>query len=234
MGAEEALRFFKTYEIWIYVILGLGGLYFVIKFARAWNELRQSSFGLERESAQGRLNRASSVLVLIIMVAIIEFSLVTFVLPATPNANPLLTPTLNVLATPTNTISPEQTISLESTPDPASGDSGAEDQSACIPNQVILSEPQDGSTIEGIVPIMGTASISNFGYYKFEMARPDDANWLSIEARNNAVIDGQLGNWNTTLLEPGVYQLRLVVTDSQGNALPPCIIQVNVVRQQNP
>jgi hypothetical protein len=45
---EEALRFFKMYELWIYLLLGLGGLLYAAKFARAWNELRRSSFGLER------------------------------------------------------------------------------------------------------------------------------------------------------------------------------------------
>jgi hypothetical protein len=234
MEVEEALRFFKLYEVWIYLILGLGGAYFTIKFIRAWDELRQSSFGLERESAQGRLNRAASVLVLIVFAAITEFALVSFAIPAIPGANPLLTPTLDLLATPTVTLEPGGAPDAALIPEPDSGNEQAETQSTCIPGQVMLTEPQDGSTVEGIVAIVGSANIPNLGYYKFEMARPNESNWLSIEARNNPVVDGELGNWNTTRLDPGVYLLRLVVTDNQGQALPPCMVQVNVVPEQNP
>lgn len=223
---EEALRFFKMYEMWIYLLLGVGGLYFAAKFARAWNELRQSAFGLERESAQNRLNRAASALVLIVMAAIIEFGVVSFVVPAVPEANPLLTPTLDLLATPTTTLPADSMTAAQAT-QPAENLQSPE-QSGCVPSQVFITEPQNGSTIQGIVPITGTASVPNFGYYKFEMARPDDANWLSIEARNSPVAEGQLGNWNTTIVDPGLYQLRLVVTDNTGQALPACVIQVNV------
>lgn len=226
---EEALRFFKLYEMWIYLLLGVGGLYFAARFARAWNELRQSAFGLERESAQGRLNRAASALVLIVMAAILEFGLVSFAVPAVPEASPLLTPTLDLLATPTTTLAPDATPAALATEPAAAGNLQSPDQSGCVPEQVFIVEPENGSTISGIVPITGTASVSNFGYYKFEMARPDDSNWLSIEARNSPVQEGQLGNWNTTIMDPGLYQLRLVVTDNTGQALPACIIQVNVI-----
>ena len=230
---EEVLRFFNAYEIWVYLLLGLAGLLYASKFARAWNELRRSSFGLERESAQARLNRAASVLVLLFIGVLAEFALVTFVVPSVPGANPLLTPTLNLLATPTTTLSPEGTAQPQSTSDPAAILQPTQ-QPGCIPDQVMLTKPEEGSTISGIVPIEGTASIPNFGFYKFEMAKSNENSWLSIEANNNAVVNGQLGNWNTTRLDPGVYQLRLVVTDNQGQALPPCVVQVNVAPEANP
>ncbi|MFN2197430.1 MAG: hypothetical protein ACK2UW_15035 [Anaerolineales bacterium] len=229
---DAALRFFNTYELWIYLFLGLGGLYFAFKFARAWNELRSSAFGLERESAQNRLNKAASVMVLIFIAAIAEFALVSFAVPAVPGANPLLTPTLDLLATQTATLPPENSTDLAVTPTAENLQSSGE--SSCIPDQVMLTEPQDGSTVEGIVPIIGSASIPNFGFYKFEMAKTSDNNWLSVEANNQPVVNNQLGNWNTSRLDPGAYQLRLVVTDNEGQALPPCIIQVNVVTAQNP
>jgi hypothetical protein len=231
---EAALRFFSTYEPWIYLILGLGGLYFAAKFARAWNELRSSSFGLERESAQNRLNKAASVLVLIIISAIAEFALVSFALPAVPGANPLLTPTLDLLATQTATLPPDTTVGLAATPEPTAEFLQSSSESSCVPDQVMLTEPQDSSTVSGIVPIMGSANIPNFGFYKFEMAKTNDNNWLSVEANNRPVVNNQLGNWNTSRLDPGAYQLRLVVTDNEGLALPPCIIQVNVTAPQNP
>jgi hypothetical protein len=62
---EEALSFFRAFEVWIYLLLGLGGLIYIRKFILAWQELRGAAFGLERENAQTRLNQSASVLVLI-------------------------------------------------------------------------------------------------------------------------------------------------------------------------
>ena len=101
---EEALSFFRAFEIWIYLLLGLGGLIYIRKFILAWQELRGATFGLERESAQARLNQAASMLVLLLTMAVTEFVLVSFIAPAVPGAIPLPTPTLDLLATPTITL----------------------------------------------------------------------------------------------------------------------------------
>jgi hypothetical protein len=231
---EEALRFAQAFEVWIYVVLAIGGIWFAAKFIRAWNELRRASFGLERESAQARVNRAASMLVLLFLGIIFEFVMVTFAAPSIPGANPLLTPTLNFLATPTITLSAEVQSEPGNLQTPEATNLQPTLQVGCIPDQVMLTQPEDGSTVEGIVPIIGTANIPNFGFYKFEMATQNENNWLSIEANNNAVVNGQLGNWNTTRLDPGIYQLRLVVTDNQGQTLPACVIQINIIRPQNP
>ena len=103
---EEALRFFRAYEIWIYLILGLGGLIYIRKFILAWQELREAAFGLERESAQTRLNQSASVLTLLLALSVTLFFLVSFVAPTMPGAIPLLTPTLDLLATATPTLPP--------------------------------------------------------------------------------------------------------------------------------
>jgi len=102
----EALRLFRAYEVWIYLLLGLGALYFVRKFILAWQELRDSGFGLERENAQLRLNQAAGFLVLLLAMAISEFVLVSFIAPSVPGAIPLPTPTLDLLASPTTTLPP--------------------------------------------------------------------------------------------------------------------------------
>src|SRR3972149_1690241 len=101
---EEALRFFRAYEIWIYFLLSLGGLIYLRKFILAWDELRGAAFGLEKESAQSRLNQAAGMLVLLLAIGLAVFVMVSFVAPSVPGANPLLTPTLDVLATTTATL----------------------------------------------------------------------------------------------------------------------------------
>ena len=40
--------------------------------------------------------------------------------------------------------------------------------------------------------------------------------------------NGSLGQWDTTTLTPGDYQLRLVVINTQGQSLPPCIIPLRI------
>ena len=228
---EEALRFFRTNEVWVYLILGLIGLYFVRKFILSWQELRAATFGLERDSAQGRLNYAASVLVLILTVIMAEFVLVSFVGPTFPGTTPLLTPTLDLLATPTITLEATPT-ELLSTPGQASPTSALEtqagDESGCVPQQVAINFPTDGSEIRDIIDIRGTADIPNFGFYKLDMKRVEDLNWLTILAGNETKQDAVLGSWNTSLLSPGDYQLALVVVDNQGTSLPSCVIRGHV------
>jgi len=91
----EILQFFKTIEIWIYLLLGLAGLFYVFRFLRAWDEMKQAAFGLEHESAQQRLNRAATGLVFLVARAVIEFVLVSFIIPIIPESTPLPTPTLD-------------------------------------------------------------------------------------------------------------------------------------------
>jgi hypothetical protein len=227
---EEALRFLRAYELWVYLLLGLGGMFYVRKFILAWGELRGAAFGLERESAQARLNQAASVLVLLLVVAVIMFVLVSFIAPAIPGAVPLLTPTLDLLATPTTTLlsvtqepgepilTPTATILPGGTP-PGNG---------CIPGQIMITFPDDGSEVRDVTDVIGTANTPNFGFYKLEMKRSEETNWLTILAGNEPKTDEILGTWNTGLLAPGNHELSLVVIDNQGESSAPCIIQVRV------
>lgn len=227
---DEAISFFRAFELWIYLLLGLGGLYYLRKFILAWQELQGASFGLERESAQSRLNQSASALVLLLTMAVAEFVLVSFIAPAMPGAASLPTPTLNLLATATITLpaaAPQPFGTAVATPllvpELPSG-------SGCIPGQLEVTLPNAGEEVSGVVPVVGTASIPNFGFYKFEIKRPSETIWLTIQAGNTPVQGGKLGDWDTTRLSPGDYQLGLVVVDNQAQASQPCIVQVRVSR----
>lgn len=233
---EEALRFLRTYEFWIYSILALGGLIYIRKFFLAWEELREAAFGLERESAQSRLNQAAGMLIMFLAMGFGVFFLVSFVSPTIPNANPLLTPTLDLLASPTTTLQTEEitnngiTPEIVDTPIPAPPSNVVED---CIPDQVIITEPENGSEVGGIVTLLGTAQVQNFGFFKYEVQRAGDPIWLTILAVREPKVDEELGLWDTRALPPGDYLLRLVVTDNEGQSLPPCVIQVRVFNPEN-
>lgn len=234
MALEQALRFFRAYELWIYLFLGLGGLIYLRRFFLAWQELRGAGFGLERENAQSRLNQSASVLVLLFAMAITEFVLVSVIAPTVPGALPLLTPTLDLLSTPTTTLqvgtTPEAAQSLSPTTVGVTP-TGALASAGCLPGQIIITSPQDGSEISGIVIITGTVDIPNFGFYKLEMKRPEEADWLTILAGNEPKQEESLGSWNTSLLPAGNHQLSLVVTDNQGQSLSPCVIQIRVANR---
>ncbi|HZD58781.1 MAG TPA: hypothetical protein VE136_18765, partial [Anaerolineales bacterium] len=186
----EALRFFRAYEFWIYTLLALGALIYIRKFILAWDELRAAAFGLERESAQSRLNQAASMLVLLLSMGLGVFLMVTFVAPSVPGAFPLNTPTLDLLATATTTlpaITPGQseTVGMTATPptvEPAGGE-------GCVPGQVMLASPEDGAEVTGVITLTGTADLQNFGFYKYEVQRPDEPVWLTIQAGRNTVVD---------------------------------------------
>jgi len=222
---EEVLWFFKNYEIIVYLVLGILAAWQVRKFVIAWQELQAAAFGLEYESAQGRLNRAAGILVLLLVVGVLEFGLVTFVVPAFPEVEPLPTDTLNLLATPTTTLQAVESISqeelaIEMTEQiPAAG---------CIPEEVMITFPENETTVRDIIEVRGTVNVPNLGFYKFEIASFGSDDWLTIQAGEDIVIDGVLGNWDTTQLEPGSYYLRLVVADNEGNHREPCVVSVYV------
>ena len=227
---EEVLRFCRAAEVWIYLLLGLVGVYFIRRFGDAWQELRGAAFGLERERAQGRLNQSASALVVLLAMVVTEFILVSFIAPAVPGAMPLPTPTLDLLATPTTTLpvttlqAGEENVVTEAPPVEFTF------ENACLPGQVEITSPQNGEEVSGVVEVIGSADIPNFGFYKFEIKRPEDSVWLTIQAGNLTVQNGKLGDWDTTQLLPGEYQLGLVVVDNQAQATAPCVIQMRVAR----
>jgi hypothetical protein len=226
---EEALSFFRALEAWIYLLLGLGGLIYLRKFIIAWQELRGAAFGLERESAQSRLNQAASVLVLLLTMAVAEFVMVSFIAPAVPGANPLPTATLNVLATPTTTLTADSTQVLEGGPTVSPNPTPSTANTGCIPGQIEITAPENGASIKDVVVVNGSATIPDFGFYKIEMKRPDQQSWLTILAGNQPVTDSKLGEWDTRRIPPGQYELGLIAYDNQAQPSDLCVIQVTII-----
>ncbi|HBX68854.1 MAG TPA: hypothetical protein DEH25_05580 [Chloroflexi bacterium] len=221
---EEALRFVHDYEIYIYIILGVVAAWYLRKFMVAWGELREAAFGLERETAQARLNWSASVLVFVLILGVVEFALVSYVVPTVPGAAPIFTPTLDLLATPTVTLDANSTPGIV----PTLGATLPPGGSGCVPGQIEITAPTAGASVRGLINIIGTANIPNFGFYKYETAQVNDSTWLTLQAGNVTVVEDVLGPWDTARLTPGDYYLRLVVTDNAGQALAPCTIQVRV------
>ncbi len=221
-------RFLGTHEVLIYILLAIGGLFGLRWLWRSWREWRQAVYSLEREFALRRMGQAMATLTLILVLFCGELVTASFIVPSLPASFFVATATPDVLATPTGTISAELATEIALTPRPSG--SGAETR-GCVADQVNISSPASGGELRGTVDIQGTVNVPEFGFYKYEVAPVGSDAWATISAGRDAVINGSLGQWDTSALSPGDYQLRLVVTDNQGRALPPCVIQVRIVPQ---
>jgi hypothetical protein len=246
---EEILRFLKTNEVWIYILLGVVGLWYLRKLLIALAEWRGALFGLEKDNAQRRLSEAMSVLILLALMGAGEFLLVSFISPTFPGISVLPTATLDILATPTVTLPPPgatlpvgtgspQDVALApaatATIAPASAATDNQSKSGCVKDQLeFLFPDKPGADLKGVVVLKGTVNVQDFGFYKYEFTTPGSNDWTTIAAGEQVVTaasnpPNQLGTWDTSQLTPGDYLLRLVVTDHEGNKLPDCQIAVHV------
>ena len=220
------LVFFAHLSPIIFVLLTVGLIFGLRRISRARTEERGAVFGLEREIALHHMRQAIAALTVVSFLALAEFALVVFLAPNTPGLTQLATPTLNPLLTPTGTFPLEfmETLGVV-TP---GGPTVTIQATGCIPGQIDITTPKPGDTLQGSVELMGTANIPNFGFYKYEFAPIGSGIWGTIVAKNIPIQDGNLGSWDTSAIAAGDYQLRLVVSDNQGNDLPACVIPVRI------
>jgi len=223
MGA--IYQFLSKYEVLIYVMLAIGGLFAFRWLLQTWHEWREAVYSLEREFALHRMSQAMAFVILDLLLFFGELTTVSFVIPSLPASFFVSTPTIDVLATPTGTISAQLATQIALTPHPVPTIGNT---SGCISDKLIITSPKPGSEISGLVDLVGTVDIPDFGFYKYEVAPLNTNTWATIAADRSPVDNGKLGQWDTTTLAPGDYQLRLVVINTTGGALPPCIIPVRI------
>jgi len=223
---HEALLFLDTYAAWVYLLLGLAGLAYLRLAARWLGAYRSSIFALERERARASLIRAGVLLGAVCALSVANFLITTFAVPAVPaTARPTAIPTISLLNTPTLPAVSGEAALLTPTPFPVA----ILDASGCQNPQATITSPADGDAITGVVDFLGTARISNFAFYKLEYIRLTSGSvWRAVSAGTTPVVEDRLGSWDTSLVLPGDYGFRLVVTDSAGNAPLPCAIRLQV------
>lgn len=233
---DEALRFFRIYEGWIYFFIALGAFLYLRRLFANWREMRATIFGLERESAQTRFNQAITILVLLILIGIGEFVIVSYIAPLRPESNPLQTATIDLLATATATLPPQASVEvMEGEEEATQGPTPTIDAriGECVAGQREITDPQPGDQLLGEIEISGSANVANFGFYKLEVTPQSQATWRTIQAGRNIVDNAILVNsWDTSTLAPGDYLLRLVVTTADGAALPDCQVPITILIPQ--
>lgn len=219
------IQFFAHYAFLIYLVLAISTLWLTGTLIKQGRAATQAVFGLEREIAQDRFHRTMVLLILVLLLALGEFILTTFLAPALPMVGVLPTATLNP-AEPAIT-TPAQALWTGFQPDAALASTAALG-SGCVPDQIIWLYPAPGEVLRGTVTLRGTIRVENFGFYKYEYAPAGSDAWSTVKAGRVSGQDIEIGDWNTSLLVPGEYLLRLVVTDNDGQEYPPCIIPVRV------
>lgn len=220
---DALFRFLVQYEVLVYLILAIGVVFSARSLWKAWAEWRAAVFGLEKELSFQKVRVSGAFLILLVMIGLSQFCLVTFIVPFLPATTFLLTPTADLLQTPVATLSADALTAQLGNPSAPAGLVG------CVPGQIMVSSPGPGGEVQGKVVISGTVDVPNFGFFKYEYASQGSETWSTIAAGDKAIRDGELGAWDTSQLIPGDYQLRLLVTDNLGKALPACIIPVHVI-----
>ena len=219
------VRALDSYKEGIFLVLAIGAVLAFRWLWKSWREWQMSVYKLEREFAMRRLSQAVTFSLVVVVLLCAEAALVVFVIPGLPASFFIPTPTMDVLAQPVGTLSPDQMTQAVAAPQPAV----SANMQGCVPNQIMISSPKPGEEVKGKIEVKGTVNIPNFGFYKYEVALRGSDTWATILAGTEVRIDAPLGQWDTTALTPGAYQLRVVVTDNKGVALTPCIIPIRVL-----
>jgi hypothetical protein len=127
------------------------------------------------------------------------------------------------------TLSPDLQPTVVPSPTPILSDAPiAVDSSGCRKDSVHITRPAPNEQFTGGYEVHGTANIPNFAFYRLDISSAStNGAWVTLKVENAPVVNGVLGNIDTTPYEPGEYAFRLMVMDRAGNAAPPCVIVVN-------
>jgi hypothetical protein len=223
---QDLFQFLARYEFFIYLVLGIGIVIAARGLLSSYGSRRTAVFGLERRLASRKFNGSLAMVAVLSLVGLTTFCIASFIAPGRSSAFFRTTATPDLLGTPQGTLPPQIATALVATPGANDLPFGAQ---GCVPGKIVITSPAPGSDVGGIVDIVGTVDIPNFGFYKYEVAPQGSENWSTVSAGREPVRNDVLGHWDTGALTPGDYQLRLVVSDNQGNQQPPCIVTLRVL-----
>jgi hypothetical protein len=228
---EETLVLIEENQSWIYLGLSLFGLIYLRLAVIRYRDYKSTFFGLERDRARGRLIQSILMLIIVAVGLLVTFLAATFGGPALPiAARPTVLPTVSLLKTPEVTLAGSQ-AEVSSTP----VENAILEGMGCANPDATITSPKDGDSIDNVVDVFGTANIPGFAFYKVEIkSSATQAIWQAIGAGNepiceNCDLEGPLARWDTSLVSPGEYSLRLTVMDTVGNAPLPCELKVQVL-----
>jgi hypothetical protein len=230
---EELLLFIEERQTWIYLLLVLAGVLYLRSIFYSYREIRRAIFNLERERATSKMVRSGAMLALVAAGLVATFVIATFASPALLSSTiQTALPTVSFLTTPLSDVNDTQDYSATV----SSLDQMPMDSSGCLNPDATITSPVDGESVSGVVQIFGVANIQYFAFYKIEYrSEVPDSVWQAVSAGTEPVCEvgcaetDVLGTWDSSLVIPGWYEFRLVVTDTEGNAPLPCAIRLRVL-----
>jgi hypothetical protein len=82
-----------------------------------------------------------------------------------------------------------------------------------------ITSPRPGDALQGTVQILGTSETLGFASYELDFCYAGDTtrNWFQISSSTQPVQAGTLGQWDTTQITDGNYDLRLEVALEDGS-----------------
>jgi hypothetical protein len=240
------VRVVEQFAAVLYAACAVGVLWSIRAMWLAWRERDRTLYALERETASARIGRGALSALAFVGLGALVFFVARFVAPSLPAeeaptptpSGPLvtLTPSPTPFPTPTPSVTPTPDSSLDATalaltpvdtatPEPTTVPAPP---ASCPDPGVQITAPRDGDTFSGSFQVFGTASIPNFGFYKFVLNGPGTNNEdrTAGEVVKTPVVNDYLGTFDPTLLleAPGAYRFSLVVVDNVGNEAPHCAI----------
>src|SRR5512146_2788596 len=102
-------------------------------------------------------------------------------------------------------------------------------------DQAVITSPQNNAVVRGQVAIVGSATHSQFQFYKIEFAGEPVVGeaWAIVGAiHQQQVTNGQLETWDTSQLPDGSYTPRLRVVRQDGNYSEYSVVQIVVANAQ--
>jgi hypothetical protein len=147
---------------------------------------------------------------------------------AAPTVSPLGVPTIaQPLVVPT--VAPPPLVVASPTLPPVAPTSPPPAQSStCANPNAAITLPTPDSAVSGLIEIRGTATKPDMDYWKVEYRADVRTNYDVLNRSDQAVTDGVLARLSTKTLSNGVYFIRLVVVQKDGNFGAPCEIRVTV------
>jgi hypothetical protein len=235
------VKLIADYAAWLYLFMGLVAFLFLRAYLVSRRERDNAIFTLEREAATGRMVQATLGFVVtgVVIAGVLYISHILVAEVPLPQATPTPTvlivlpptatpPPLLPTPTPTATPRPRATVPPLNTFTPAPVVTPTVVMASCPNPGVRISQPGTGTAVSGVIQLVGSANIANFGYYKFEFRGNGFGDWTFVQRFDQAISGGILGAWDTHSVPSGEYEFRLVVVDSTGNYPPPCVLRLTV------
>ncbi|MGE0481351.1 MAG: hypothetical protein AB7Q17_12855 [Phycisphaerae bacterium] len=82
------------------------------------------------------------------------------------------------------------------------------------PPSAYITAPGSCTRVDGVVPIIGTATDAHLGGWTLQYTGGDAHGWVTIHTSTAPVVNGLLANWDTSGLRACAYTIRLVAWDT--------------------